>query len=64
MALFYTTECWKRQRVCAIFSRYRNVTLLSSKELGTSLVFSILPGKVVSDQHWVRQNDVSEGGRT
>lgn len=64
MALFNTTECWRLQRVCANFSRNRNVTVLSSKELGTSLVFSISPGKAVSDQHWVRQNDMSDGGRT
>lgn len=59
MALFYTTECWRLQRVCADFSRYRSVAVLSSTERGISLVFSISP----SHQHGVRQSDVSEGGR-
>lgn len=39
MALFYTTECWRLQRVCADFSRYRSVAVLSSTERGISLVF-------------------------
>jgi len=64
VALFYTTGCWRLQRVCAGFSRCRNVAVLSNKELGTSLIFSISPGKAASDQHWLRWNDVSEEGRT
>lgn len=33
MALFYTTECWRLQRVCADFSRCRSVAFYPARNV-------------------------------